>query len=132
MFTKLPEIFTPENTIIIGSGILEALGIRTSHDVDMVVDQETYETLEKTGEYQVDFVFGNNILHKDNFEIGTGWNVLGHNYTFSDLLPESVIVEGRRYNSLEFLLKVKKSWAAGDSPRQKDVDDVALIEKYLH
>jgi hypothetical protein len=32
---------------------------------------------------------------------------------------------------LDFLLAVKKSWLQDDDVRQKDIDDVELIENYL-
>lgn len=34
------------------------------------------------------------------------------------------------YISLDFLLRVKQSWLQDDDVRQKDIDDVKLIEAY--
>lgn len=110
----------PENSIVIGSGILNALNIRESKDVDLVVDEDTYKRLAQE------------VLNDDLFEISTSWVVMGKSWTLEDLLEKSVVIEGVRYNTIEFLLGAKKSWIANSEARQKDIDDVKLIENYLH
>ena len=74
---------------------------------------------------------GREILDDGLFEIGTSWGVLGKDQTFDDLQKQSVVIDGVRYVTIEFLLAVKKSWLQDDDVRQKDVDDIELIEKYL-
>ncbi len=43
----------------------------------------------------------------------------------------SIVIDGVRYNSMEFLLKIKKVWVNEKNPREKDKKDVESIEKYL-
>jgi len=119
------------NSVVIGSGILQALSIRKSHDIDVVVNQETFDSLKATGNFKVTENHGREILADDIFEIGTSWNVLDKMYQLKDLLSESTMIDSVNYVNLEFLYKVKKSWASQENPRQKDVDDVLLIESYL-
>ncbi len=120
-----------ENSIVIGSGILGALGIRKSHDIDLVVTQEKYGLLKKSGKFEIKQNHGREILADNLFEIGTSWNVLDKNYKFEDFKSESLIMDDVRYITLDFLHKVKKSWLKDVDVRQKDTDDVKLIEKYV-
>lgn len=122
----------PDNSVVIGSGILSALGIRESKDIDLVVDQENYNRLKSDGHFKKETNHvGTEILTDDVFEIGVGWNVLGKNWMFNDFLDKSEIINGVRYHTLEFLLEVKRSWLKDSDVRQKDFDDVKLIEDYL-
>ncbi len=122
---------SPDNSIVIGSGILEALGIRKSKDIDIVVNQEAYDSLRKSGQFNVTENHGREILHDDKFEIGTSWTVLGKTYRFKDFIDESIIVDGVRYITINFLYRAKKSWIRRKNARQKDIEDVKLIEAYL-
>ncbi len=119
------------NSVVIGSGILNALGIRKSGDIDVVVDEETYARLRDEGRFREEQHYGRSVLVDDSFEVNTYWGVLGKDQTLSDLIEQSVAVDEVRYISLDFLLAVKKSWLLDDNVRQKDIDDVKLIEEYL-
>ncbi len=120
------------NSIVISSGILQTLGIRKSRDIDLVVDKETYSTLQDSGIFATRETFGKQILEGGCFEIADVWNVLGRSYDFEDLKGKSIVVGSVRYVDLGFLLEVKKHWVLTDaSPREKDVKDIHLIESYL-
>ena len=120
-----------ENSVIIGSGILDALGIRKSGDVDVVVDSGDYERLSEDSHFTPGENHGRPVLLDDTFEICTSWGVLGKEYKLQDFIPETVVIDDVRYMSLDFLLRVKKSWLQDDDVRQKDINDVELIEEYL-
>lgn len=121
------------NAIVIGSGILNALGIRESKDIDVVVSADKFQELFRDLRLKKTESLGVGILTNEIFEIGTGWKMTNYdmNYEFDDLFKESTVIEGVRYISLEFLLKIKKIWVSGMNPRLKDIQDVKLIEKYL-
>lgn len=120
-----------DNSVVIGSGILEALGLRHSNDLDVVVAQETYDRLKAERQFSVGENYGREVLTDQLFEIGTSWEVLGKDQRFEDLLQNSVVIDNVRYLTLEFILAVKESWLQGETARQKDVDDIALIRQYL-
>ena len=61
----------PNNSIVIGSGILQALGIRKSKDIDIIVTQEIYDSLKKTGKFDVLQNHDRESLKGGFFEIGT-------------------------------------------------------------
>lgn len=119
------------NSIVIGSGILNALGIRKSGDIDVVVDEATYARIKDGGHFQEEQHYGRSVLVDNNFEIGTSWGVIGKDQTLSDLVEQSITLDEVRYTTLDFLLAVKKSWLRDENVRQKDIDDVKLIEEYL-
>ncbi|OGD78474.1 hypothetical protein A2368_00050 [Candidatus Collierbacteria bacterium RIFOXYB1_FULL_49_13] len=120
------------NSIVIGSGILQSLGIRPSNDIDLVVTNDIYASLKDTGKFKVAENHGREILAGDELEIGADWFVLSKSYTFADLAAVSTVIDGVRYISLDFLLQVKQSWVLHDAVvRQKDIDDVQLIQDYI-
>lgn len=129
---KLIELgLNSENTIVIGSGILNALKLRESKDIDVVVIEEKYKELSSNGRFKKEQNHGREILNDDPFEIGTNWTVVGKNWKFEDLLNNSTIIDGVRYITVEFLLDAKRRWIADEEGRQKDIDDVKLMEQYL-
>ena len=129
---KLAELgLNASNSVVIGSGIMEALGIRPSNDIDLVIAGTAYESLKGRGHFTEKTTHGRPILDDGIFEIGVAWTVLGQEMELRDLKKRSIIINDVRYITLEFLLAVKKSWSAGDNVRQKDKDDIRLIERYL-
>ncbi len=121
---------TPANSIVIGSGILQALSIRESGDIDVVVTQEVFSRLRKSKEFDTKHVHNRELLTDGVFEIGINWEVLGKIWTYEELREVSLVIEGVRYITLEFLLTAKKSWLKNEG-RSKDFTDVRLIEDYL-
>lgn len=121
----------PTNSIVIGSGILNALNIRESNDIDLVVSEVEYARFLKDSHYVKFNKHGNDVLTKDNIEISTHWIILGEEWTFDKSLLESIVINNIRYIKIEFLLKVKKSWISNGEGREKDINDVKLIERYL-
>lgn len=119
------------NTVVIGSGILSALNLRKSKDIDVIVTQEKYQALSTNKRFKEKESHGQKVLVDDLFEIRKGWTVLGKTWQFDDLFDQSTVINGVRYNRLEFLLKVKRRWIADGEGRPKDTNDVKLMENYL-
>ena len=119
-----------DNSIVIGSGIMNALNIRPSNDIDVVVSSSTYENLRTSGKFNAETKHGRQILTDSIFEIGKSWSVLGKDYNLTDLLKESVIINDVHYITLDFLLSVKESWLQDENVRQKDLEDVQLIKEH--
>jgi hypothetical protein len=120
-----------DNSIVISSGILQALGIRNSKDIDVVVSQEMFNYLKKSGNFKVIKSQGRETLANNMFEIGTNWPVLGKSYKLEDLIKQSLIIEGVRYITIDFLYEVKKSQASKKNVSKKNIEDIKLIEKYI-
>jgi hypothetical protein len=120
-----------DNAVVIGSGIMSALDIRESGDIDVVTTKAEYGRLASTNQFKITKNHGREILTDDLYEIGTSWGVIGKDRDYDNLYESSTIIDGVRYITLDFLLRVKKSWCEDDDVRQKDIDDVSLIEKHL-
>ena len=119
------------NAIVIGSGILEVLGIRDSGDIDIVVSNDIFENISANNKFKKTKSYGDTVLTYNNLEVRKSWNVLGKQRNLKDLIQNSVVYDGVRYISLEFLLRVKKQWVAEANSRKKDLKDIKLIESYL-
>jgi len=129
---KLDELgLNSDNAVVIGSGILSVLNLRQNKDIDVVATEEKYKKLSYNDRFYKKQNHGREILTDDLFEIRTSWTVVGKNWKFEDLLNNSKIIGGVRYNSVEFLLNAKRHWIADGEGRQKDIDDVKLMEQYL-
>lgn len=120
------------NSVVIGSGILSALDIRNSKDIDVIVSNNMFDKLSRTRHFELQSSHGKDVLVSGDLEIRNSWSVLGENWNLERLVSQSVIIKGVRYITLDFLFRVKKDWAKGSSPRQKDNRDVELIRSYLN
>ena len=120
-----------ENCIVIGSGILNALNIRESNDIDVIVSNTSLEQFKNDESFIPATNHEKQVLTKGLFEIGTEWYILGRNRTLDNLMPDSEVIDNVRYIKLDLLLDIKKSWMQDPNPRQKDKKDITLIENYL-
>lgn len=114
-----------EDIIVIGSGVMDALGIRSSGDVDLVVRKELFAALQDSGEWQKDMVHDEPVLRRDDVEVWLSWSNSGEP-NFDELLANAVAIDGVWFVSPQFLLEWKKA-----KRRPKDIQDVALLEEYL-
>lgn len=96
-----------DNSVVIGSGILNELGLRQSNDIDLVVTPDAYSKLEQDTRFTKKQIHGRQILTDELFEIGPNWVVLGKSQTFDDLLKQSTVIGGVRYVTVEFLLAAR-------------------------
>lgn len=130
--SKLLKInLTPKNSVVIGSGILNALNIRASKDIDVVVTKEKYKQLSANLRFKKEHKNNRETLTDGLFEIILSWSVMGKKWSYRNLLPHSIVINGIRYITIEFLLNAKQSWLVDGSIRQKDIDDIKLMEEYL-
>jgi len=129
---KLHQVdLIPKNSIVIGSGILNALNIRISKDIDVVVTEEKYKQLSAHPRFKKEHKHNRETLTDGLFEIMTNWTVMKKNWSYHNLLPYSIIINGIQYITIEFLFNAKQSWLADGSIRQKDIDDIKLMKGYL-
>ena len=118
-----------DQIIVIGSGILDQLGIRTASDIDLAVSSDLMEKLsEESGNWLKKFDDNQRFYFvKDDgsAEVWDGWVFDGQAVSYDDLLDYAVEYDGVRFVDLEFLRKWK-SWRG----REKDVRDVELIDEW--
>ena len=127
---RVKELGLPlDQLIIIGSGILDQLGIRQSTDIDVAVDRATLEKLagdsdwaEKLDKNQRRYL----VKHDGSVEIWDGWEIDGRIVEYDELLDYAVEYEGVKFVNLDFLRRWK-NWRG----REKDIQDVRLIDEWM-
>lgn len=115
-----------DKIIVIGSGILDVLGIRSAQDIDLAVEPELFETLESKGWTTTQSAWGETYFVKGDCEAWTGWRDAGQlKPTYTELLKDTVVIDDIRYMSLEYV----KAWKQ-QKARPKDLTDLLLISAY--
>lgn len=118
---KIKELGLPNDSyVVVGSGILSALKIRESGDIDLIVSDEIYKKFEDEG-WQKDSWSDQVVLKRDVFDLGKSW----YGTTLEELILHAVHIDGIPYLSLESVYEWKKSLG-----RDKDLKDLILIEAY--
>lgn len=118
-----------DQIIVIGSGILDQLGIRPASDIDLAASSDLMKKLsEESGDWLKKFDDNQRFYFvKDNgsAEVWDGWEFNGQVVSYDNLLDYSVEYDDVRFVNLEFLSRWKK-WCS----REKDVQDVKLIDEW--
>lgn len=116
-----------DDYIVIGSGILCALEIRDVSDVDLIVSELVFQSLETSNAWRKKyFEDGTYYLLKDMYEIGLGWDSKNAQPNLRDLKRNQLIIDDVPFISLERLIQWKEK-----KRRDKDIEDIKLIEQYL-
>ena len=117
-----------DQMIIIGSGILDQLGIRQSADIDVAANREALEEIarsdgwvEKLDKNQRQYL----VKHDGSVEIWDGWEIDGRVVEYDELLGYTVEYDGVKFVNLDFLRRWK-SWRG----REKDMQDMKLIDEW--
>jgi sulfate permease, SulP family len=108
--------------VVIGGGVLDALGIRETNDVDLVVSSKIYKQFRQKGwkEYIQDD--GKKIISHNGYQLMQTY--VGR--SLKDLKKNSFKHQGVPFMSLEDLTICKQKIG-----RKKDLDDIVQIEQYL-
>ncbi len=120
----------PEGAIAIASGVMNALGIRRSHDIDVALSKDQWEKLANNPLFVKAKKFNDTYFQEKDglIEAWPHWWDMKENVkiTFEELQKHTVAIDGVTYVSLPFLRQWKLNYA-----RDKDLVDVALIDEYL-
>lgn len=118
-----------DQIIVIGSGILDQLGIRSASDIDLAASSDL---MKKLSEESSDWIkkFDDNqrfyfVKDDGSAEVWDGWEFDGQVVSYDDLLDYVVEYDGVRFVNLEFLSRWKK-WRS----LEKDTQDVKLIDEW--
>ena len=118
-----------DQIIVIGSGILDQLGIRPASDIDLAASSDL---MKKLSEESSDWIkkFDDNqrfyfVKDDGSAEVWDGWEFNGQVVSYGELLSQLVEYDDVRFVDLKFLRKWK-SWRG----REKDVRDVELIDEW--
>src|SRR3989344_669354 len=134
IFERVKRLNFPIGKYVVAGGAMEAHGIRKAKDVDLIVTKELFDDLLKQG-WAPKPCRPNDIgkdgtkrkLRKDDVSIISEYSWLDKYFAKTeDLIASADIIQGIPFVSLDELLKWKKA-----SRREKDLEDIELIEDYL-
>jgi hypothetical protein len=112
--------------VIIGSGPMDALGIRPAKDIDIAVMPELFKTLRASGEWEEEERYGKIFLMRDgglNINPELSWS--DYPTTTAEAIASALVIDGVSFMNLEELKRFKTALG-----REKDKADVVLIEAY--
>lgn len=119
--TKLLDI-DDDSYVLIGGGVLEAYGLRKTHDVDLVVSESVYRRYRESERWQ-EYVQdnGKRILSRHGYNLMRSW--MGCD--LRKLRVNAEIVEGVPCMGIDDLIAAKQRLA-----RPKDHEDIELLKQY--
>jgi FlaA1/EpsC-like NDP-sugar epimerase len=126
IFKRLEELNFPLGEyVIIGSGALAARGIREANDLDIVATDKLLQQLINSGDYKE--VIKNDKLFLENNDVDITTK-LPESYPTSleEAIKTADIINGYPFLNILETIKFKKSLG-----REKDYDDIRLINEYL-
>ena len=111
-----------DELVVIGSGLLDAYGLREASDVDLAVSEPLFEQLKKVGGYTLGIKHDDEVLIDNNVEIWRDWVA-----SYEELAKDAVTVDGVRFASPAYIIerKQQRGW-------DKDLNDIRLLQEYLH
>jgi len=123
---KIKELNLPQDKyVVVGSGILDVLGIRKAGDIDIAVTSDLHQKLRETGKWNEEQKYGKIYLKKDVFEIIPQLNWDKYETTTEEAIASALIIDGIPFMNLDELIKFKTALG-----REKDFKDIELIKKY--
>jgi len=129
LFEKVKKLNLPKGEYaIFASGPLGIRNIRECRDIDLIVTEDLFEKLNNNPDWKYgDFERDGRIfphLEKEEIEAYKTWGP--EEWDIMKLIKEAEIIDDLPFVRLEEVLKWKKI-----SGRDKDIEDVKLIEDYL-
>jgi len=113
--------------VVAGAGILEALNIRETNDVDVAVTKDLHKKLRETGEWEEEEKYGKIFLKKEKVDVIPQLDWEEYKTTTEEAISSATVIEGIPFMNLEELIKFKTALA-----REKDFKDIELIKEYLN
>jgi hypothetical protein len=113
--------FPKDSFMVVGSGILNALHIRTSNDIDMIISKELFHLLKNRSWKLAERADGTIKITYKQFECMTDW----YGKTLEVMLKDAIYIDGVPYMSLDDVYEWKQHLG-----RPKDITDLQLIKNY--
>lgn len=111
--------------VVVGGGILEALGLRNTNDVDVVVMPELLGKIRESKKYKEEIKWGQLFLTGDKIDIGTKLDWESYPTKIKEAIKTAFVINGVPFLNIEETIKFKKALG-----RQKDFKDIKLLEEY--
>lgn len=126
LFQRVKELKLPTGKyVLFGSAPLGIRGLKNCHDIDVVVTEDLWgEFVVKDGWVLKTGPSGDEYLWNNDIELWRGWKP--GEWDISELINEAEIINGLPFVKLDYVVECKKL-----SAREKDLKDIAIIEKFL-
>ncbi|MFH1657015.1 MAG: hypothetical protein ABH919_00970 [bacterium] len=118
--------FAPGEYVVIGSGLLDVLGIRQANDIDIAVLPELHARLRTTGEWEEEKRYGKIFLKKEKIEIVPQLSWSEYPTSTEEAIASATVIDNVYFMNLQELRRFKEALG-----REKDFADIALIDAYL-
>ena len=102
--------------------MLDALGLRTSSDVDVAVSPELFEALTKRPGATIRTKDGHSYIMDGDLEVWTGW---GDDLAYGELKKTALKLQDVSFVHPDILIRRKR-----ERGLEKDRTDIALLEEY--
>lgn len=112
--------------VVVGSGPLAALGIRSASDIDITVLPELFDTLRASGEWREEERYNRIFLEKVGITIIRELSWSEYKTTTAEAIKSAMVIEGVPFLNLQELKKFKKALG-----RDKDFKDIECIDRYV-
>lgn len=118
----ISQLLLPDGSfMVVGSGLLDTLGIRAAGDIDLLVSHDVFNNLKHQNYKIQQHKDGSDYISIGRFEIMADW--YGDN--LETMRESTVYIDEIPYWSLESM----REWKC-DHAREKDVRDIDLIDEY--
>lgn len=111
--------------IVIGSGVLDALGLRQAGDIDLVMTAELFARIVQLPDWQVAAKHGELIASNADAEAFLSWGSDGRP-NFDELQRSALVIDGIQYADPRFVIDWKQQRGT-----DKDLRDVELLKEYI-
>lgn len=111
--------------VIIGSGLLAALGLREASDVDVAITPKLLKKLQATGNWKEEIKWNKLFLVGEGVDVITQLNWEDYSTTTEEAIRTATIIDGVPFLNIEETIKFKKALG-----REKDFRDIELLKKY--
>ncbi len=127
LIQKIKELNLPKDQyVVVGSGILDILGIRKASDIDIAATKDLHQKLRESGLWGENKRFNKIFLKKDIYEIIPQLNWENYNTTTEEAISSALLIEDIPFMNLYELIKFKTALG-----REKDFKDIKLLNEYL-
>lgn len=111
-----------DQVVVIGSGLLDQLGLRTAHDVDLAVSPQILTAAKSSGEYECGVKGADRYCRKKGLELWSNW---GEELPYDALVSKAIVDDGVRFVAPNTLIAKKRQRGT-----TKDLSDIALLEEH--
>lgn len=114
-----------DKVVVIGSGVLDALDLRSAGDVDLVLDPSLFEELSRREGWISGVKHQEPYLTMGDVEVFLSWGS-NSNPNFVDLYKQGIIIEGICFANPLYVINWKRRRGS-----EKDKSDIDLLEEHL-